>query len=301
MKNLIVIVGPTAVGKTALAVAMAKMLKTEILSADSRQVYREMTIGTAKPSTVEQDGVVHHFIDSHSIHQPLDAATFGESARACLKKLFQDHESVIVCGGSGLYVQALLQGFDEMPHVPPALRQSIVENYHTHGLTWLQQQVQQHDPVFFQQVDRQNPQRLMRALELLQVTRQPLDQLRKGDTVALPYEQIKIGLELPRPVLYGRINQRVETMLEQGLWREAETVYAFRDKTPLQTVGYQEIFTAMDGAIDGHTAVELIKRNTRRYAKRQLTWFKRDAAIRWFDAHDHNTILSWVSSQLHQI
>lgn len=297
-KNLIVIVGPTAVGKTALAVALAGQLKTEVISADSRQVYREMTIGTAKPSATEQAGVKHHFVDSHSIHTPLDAATFGESARACLAQLFAHHNSVIVSGGSGLYVHALLEGFDDMPAVPPSIRQNILHNYQTHGLSWLQQQVQERDAVFFARVDQQNPRRLMRALELLMVTQQPLAQLRRGNTSPVPYRLIKIGLELPRAALYERINQRVDLMLAQGLWAEAATLHSLRGLAPLQTVGYQEIFDAMDGALDRGQTVELIKRNTRRYAKRQLTWFKRDAAIQWFDGRNYDSIFDWVSAQL---
>ncbi len=298
VKNLIVIVGPTAVGKTALAVALAQWLQTEIVSADSRQVYREMAIGTAKPSLAEQGGIKHHFIDSHSIHEPLDAATFGTQARQMLESCFARLDSVIICGGSGLYLQALLQGFDALPEVPVAIRESITTKYQQSGLSWLQKEVQQLDPAFFGSVDQQNPQRLMRALELLQVSGQPLAQLRKGDKQLLPYRQISIGLDLPRPELYQRINQRAVEMMERGLWQEAESLLPFGDATPLQTVGYQEIFDVLTQGGDRAGALELIQTNTRRYAKRQLTWFKRDATTRWFSPHDRTAIFEWVQSQL---
>lgn len=299
-KNLIVIVGPTAVGKTALSVALATHLHGQIVSADSRQMYREMVIGTAKPSPIEQGGIPHHFIDSHSIHQPLDAAGFGAVAREVLATLFQQHNTVIVCGGSGLYLQALLEGFDDMPPVPPDVREAIVAGYHQQGLSWLQEQVQQLDPAHFEKMDQQNPQRLMRALELLRVAGQPLDRLRKGRVSLLPYHIIRLGLEVPRPELYARINARVDEMIARGLWAEAESLFVYRNQIPLQTVGYQEIFDAIQGIYDQGAAIDLIKRNTRKYAKRQLTWFKRDETIRWFHPDNRATIFRWIDSQLRQ-
>jgi tRNA dimethylallyltransferase len=299
-KNLIVIAGPTAVGKTALAVAVAQHLKTEIVSVDSRQVYREMSIGTAKPTPAEQGGIVHHFIDSHSIHTPLDAATFGIEARALLANLFERFGAVVVCGGSGLYLQALLTGFDALPPVPVAVRAGIVAQYQEKGLGWLQEQVRELDAAFFSEVDSQNPQRLMRALELLQVSGEPMALLRKGHQQPLPYHILSIGLELPRPELYARINARVLAMMERGLWQEAEQLFPFREATPLQTVGYQEIFSALEKNTTRAEAVELIQRNTRRYAKRQLTWFKRDSAMRWFNPHDQAAIFDWLPAQLRQ-
>lgn len=297
-KNLIVIIGPTAVGKTALAVALARHYATEIVSGDSRQVYRELVVGTAKPSDAERAAVVHHLVDSHSIHDALDAARYGATARDLLATLFQQHDTVIVCGGSGLYVQALLEGFDEMPPVPASVRKSIVTGYAQLGLPWLQREVRTLDPVFFDKTDQRNPHRLMRALELLRVAGLPIDQLRTKKISSLPYHVIKIGLELPRQELYERINRRVDEMMSRGLWQEAETLFPFRNLPPLQTVGYQEIFDALAGEMDRQAAVERIKRNTRRYAKRQLTWFKRDAAVHWFHPGKQGEIFRWMQSQL---
>jgi tRNA dimethylallyltransferase len=284
--KLIVVVGPTAVGKTVLAIQLALRLKTEIISADSRQIFKELEIGTAKPTAQELNSVQHHFVNTHSIEQEFNAAQFGEEAGALILKLFEKHNWLIVCGGSGLYIKALLDGFDEIPNVSMAIRAQVIEKYQEKGLTWLQEEVRKVDPDYFEVVDTQNPQRLMRALEVFEGTGKPFSAWRKKSTKALPYEVIKIGLELGREKLYERIDSRMDKMIEQGLFEEAAKLYSKKHLNALQTVGYKEIFDFMDGLYDREEAIRLLKRNSRHYAKRQLTWFKRDREISWFTSLD---------------
>jgi tRNA dimethylallyltransferase len=285
-RKLIVIVGPTAVGKTALAMRVAKQLKTEILSADSRQIYKELEIGTAKPTAAELAEVSHHFINSHSIQETFNAANFGIQASKLLEELFHQHEYVVVCGGSGLYIKGLLEGFDEMPQVQNGVREKIIHAYQQNGLVWLQDQVKKLDPAYFEIVDVQNPQRLMRALEVIESTDKPFSAWQLKSKRVLPYHVIKIGLELERDQLYARIDARMDAMIEAGLFEEASKFYPQKQLNALQTVGYKEIFDFMDGLYDKAEAVRLLKRNSRHYAKRQLTWFKRDEEIKWFGSAD---------------
>lgn len=284
--KLIVIVGPTAVGKTALAIRVAKQFKTEILSADSRQIYKELEIGTAKPTAAELAEVRHHFINSHSIQETFNAANFGIQASKLLEELFHQHEYVVVCGGSGLYIKGLLEGFDEMPQVQNGVREKIIHAYQQNGLAWLQDQVKKLDPAYFEIVDVQNPQRLMRALEVIESTDKPFSAWQLKSKRVLPYQVIKIGLELERDQLYARIDARMDAMIEAGLFEEAAKFYPQKQLNALQTVGYKEIFDFMDGLYDKAEAVRLLKRNSRHYAKRQLTWFKRDEEIKWFGSAD---------------
>jgi tRNA dimethylallyltransferase len=284
--KLIVIVGPTAVGKTALAMRVAKQLKTEILSADSRQIYKELEIGTAKPTADELAEVSHHFINSHSIQETFNAANFGIQASKLLEELFHQHEYVVVCGGSGLYIKGLLEGFDEMPQVQNGVREKIIHAYQQNGLVWLQDQVKKLDPAYFEIVDVQNPQRLMRALEVIESTDKSFTAWQLKSKRVLPYQVIKIGLELERHQLYARIDARMDAMIEGGLFEEAAKFYPQKQLNALQTVGYKEIFDFMDGLYDKAEAVRLLKRNSRHYAKRQLTWFKRDEEIKWFGSAD---------------
>lgn len=288
------IVGPTAVGKTALAIELAKALGKEIISADSRQFYREMTIGTAKPTGDELAVVRHHFIDSHSILQKYDAAQFGEDALMKVYELFEKHDSVIVCGGSGLYVKALLEGFDDIPEVPEEIREMVTEKYKAGGLPWLQQQVQKHDPEYYNVADQQNPARLSRALEVVLATGSSITSFQKRQKRVLPFKVIKIGLELEREELYRRIDERMDAMIEAGLFEEAEKLYPYREHNALQTVGYREIFDFMEGKYDREEAIRLLKRNSRRYAKRQLTWFKREGEIRWFSRTTVEDIFAYL-------
>lgn len=284
--KLIVIVGPTAVGKTALAIRVARQFKTEILSADSRQIYKELEIGTAKPTAAELAEVRHHFINSHSIQETFNAADFGMQASKSLEELFHQHEYVVVSGGSGLYIKGLLEGFDEMPQVQNGVREKIIHAYQQNGLVWLQDQVKKLDPDYFETVDVQNPQRLMRALEVIESTDKPFSAWQLKSKRILPYQVIKIGLELERDQLYARIDARMDAMIEAGLFEEAAKFYPQKQLNALQTVGYKEIFDFMDGLYDKAEAVRLLKRNSRHYAKRQLTWFKRDEEIKWFGSAD---------------
>lgn len=289
------IVGPTAVGKTALAIDLAEALGTEIISADSRQFYREMTIGTAKPTPQELDRVKHHFINSHSIAERYDAAQFGEEALTKIYELFEKYNDVIVCGGSGLYIKALVEGFDDIPEVPDEIRESVTTNYKAYGLTWLQQTVQKLDPEYYRIADNQNPARLSRALEVVWATGKSITSFQKKQKRVLPFMVIKLGLELQRYELYRRIDERMDTMIEAGLFEEAEKLYPYREHNALQTVGYQEIFDFMEGKYDKEEATRLLKRNSRRYAKRQLTWFKRDEDTTWFSKADRDELVRFLN------
>jgi tRNA dimethylallyltransferase len=295
-KKLIVIVGPTAVGKTEIALRLAEYFRTEIISADSRQIYRELKIGTAKPSTEELARVHHHFINTHSITQDYDAGEYGREALSRIHQLFEIHDTLIMCGGSGLYIKAVLEGFDEMPEIPADIREKIVDEFKSKGLPWLQKEVETADPDYFADLDSKNPQRLMRALELYRVANIPVKQLRKKTKLEHSFEVIKIGLEVSRDELYKRIDARMDQMVEMGLFEEAEMFYPHRALNALQTVGYREIFGCLDGEYDKEEAIRLLKRNSRRYAKRQLTWFKRDTEIQWFRPGQIQEVVKLIDS-----
>ena len=296
VKMLIVIVGPTAIGKTAAAISVAEKLHTEIISADSRQVFKEMNIGTAKPSPEELKRITHHFIGNKSIHENYDAGQYGRDAIALIHQLFEKRNQLVMVGGSGLYIKAALEGFDEMPEVSEGLRKKITEEYQTNGLAWLQQEVEQVDPDYFSSVDQQNPQRLMRALELVRSSGKSMNSLRVNKKVELPFQVIKIGLNIPREQLYEHIDSRMDKMIKDGLIDEAKEFYPNKNLNALQTVGYREIFDYFDGLYDYEEAVRLLKRNSRRYAKRQLTWFLRDREINWFE--NGNEILNWLDGKI---
>lgn len=295
-KKLIVIAGPTAVGKTAVSVRLAGHFKTAIVSADSRQIYREMTVGTAKPTAEERGGIAHYFIDTHSVGEDYDAARYAEEALIVIRDLFTRHDKVIVCGGSGLYIRALCEGFDDIPSVPDEIRQSLVANYEEKGLEWLQQQMREVDPDAWQQIDQRNPHRLIRALEVKSYTGKSIQSYRTGQKRRHEFDIIKIGLDLPREELYARIDQRMEEMIARGLFEEAHRLYPMRSFLALQTVGYQEIFGFIEHAYDLDECVRLLKRNSRRYAKRQLTWFRRDPEFTWFDPHEIEPIIAHIEA-----
>lgn len=286
---LLAVAGPTAVGKTALTVQLAQQLGTEILSADSRQFYREMRIGTARPTPVEMQDVPHHFIASHSIKEDYSAGRFATDALGLLDQLFQTHPVVIATGGSGLYLQALTDGLDELPAVPPAVRQQLLHELATLGLPALVAELARLDPVAHQRLDLQNHQRVVRALEITRGTGQPFSSFHRGPAAVAeaaarrPFRVVKVALSRPREELYQRIDQRVLLMLEEGLVTEATALLPFRTHNALQTVGYQEIFGYLDGLYDYAEAVRLLQRNTRHYAKRQLTWLRRDEAYQWVE------------------
>lgn len=296
-QTLLVIVGPTAVGKTAVAVQLAQRFGTEVVSADSRQVYREMEIGTAKPSATERATVPHHFVDCLSVADDYDAGRFGEEALAVVERLFRSHPFVVVCGGSGLYIKAMLEGFDDMPEVPAAVREEVTHDYRLHGLQGLQAELMDKDPDYYEVVDRQNPQRLMRALEVIRHTGKPFSSYHRKEKRELPFNVVKIGLELEREELYRRIDARMDAMIHAGLFDEAKVLFPQRHLPALQTVGYQEIFGFLEGSYDREEAIRLLKRNSRRYAKRQLTWFRRDPEIKWFHPDQLNAIVAYVEGR----
>lgn len=276
MPTLLILTGPTAVGKTACAVAWAKALGTEILSADSRQFYKEMKIGTAAPSAEELQQVKHHFIGHLSIHDNYNVYQFEQDALHTLQKLFQTHEHVILTGGSGLYIDALCNGIDDLPDADPALRENLRRMLQEDRVEELHQMLKEKDPEYYESVDKHNPIRLIRALEVCIQTGQSFSSLRKQQEKRRPFRIRKYCLLLPKETLYKRIDLRVEQMMEAGLLEEARQLYPYRHLNALNTVGYKELFAFMEGKCSLEEAVCQIKNNTHHYAKRQITWFKRD-------------------------
>lgn len=282
-KTLVVLLGATATGKTATSIRLARAFASRIVSSDSRQIYREMTIGTAKPDAEELSAVPHHFIGTRSVLEDYSAGRYEEDALRLLGELFEKHDVLFLVGGSGLYIDALCNGMDALPAVDPALRNRLAERLRTEGLDPLLEQLRELDPAYYGQVDRRNPQRIVRALEVCLQSGRPYSSLRRGTSRPRPFDIVRIGIRMPRSVLYDRIDRRVDIMMEQGLEQEARSLYGLRDRNALQTVGYRELFDFFDGKISREEAVELIKRNSRRYAKRQETWFGRDTSTRWFE------------------
>ncbi|SDD10616.1 tRNA dimethylallyltransferase [Algoriphagus faecimaris] len=295
---LILVVGPTAVGKTDLCINLAKKFDTEILSSDSRQFYREMEIGTAKPTQKELKLVPHHFVNSLSIHEDYDVKMFEKDAITLLEQLFKEKKSVIMTGGSGLFADAVTKGLDDMPEVHKEVRQRVIFDYQEKGLSYLQREVEKLDPEYYEVVDQKNPQRLMRALEVCLGTGKPFSSFRKRKETIRPFQILKIGLDRDREEIYDRIDRRMDQMLESGLIEEAEQLFPFRHLNALQTVGYQELFGYLEGKYDKEEAIRLLKRNSRRYAKRQLTWFRKDSEIRWFHPDSVDAIYAYIESQM---
>ena len=276
MRKLIVITGPTAVGKTEAAIEIAKSLNTEIISCDSRQMYREMRIGTAVPTDVELAAVPHHFIGNLSIHDYYNVSMFEQDCLQLLDKLFLKHETVIMTGGSGLYIDAVCKGIDDFPTVDPEIRKTVTGWYESEGIEYLRRKIKLLDPVHYAKVDLRNYKRIMKAIEVSLQTGKPYSSFLTAQERKRPFGIEKILISRPREELFDRINRRTTLMMEQGLLEEAQVLYPHRHLNALNTVGYRELFAYMDGQHDLETAVELIRRNTRRYAKRQLTWFARD-------------------------
>ncbi len=295
MSTLVVVAGPTAVGKTDLCVRLAKELNTEILSADSRQFYRELNIGTAKPTASEMAGVRHHFIDSHSISELYSAGSFERDGLAVINQVFTTSQFAIVTGGSGLYIKALCEGLDDLPTTPPQFRAELMSRLETEGLEQLQAELQALDPVYCQNNDLQNSQRVVRALEVCLLTGRPFSSFKIRQVAQRPFDIVSIALERDRTELYDRIDSRADKMLADGLVDEAKNLIGFRNHNALQTVGYKEVFEYLDGQYDYPEMVRLLKRNTRRYAKRQLTWFKHQGNFEWFAADDFEGIMARVS------
>lgn len=296
--SLICVVGPTAVGKTAMAIRLARAFQTEVVSADSRQFYRELEIGTAKPTEEELNTVPHHFINTLSIYDAYDAGLFEQEVLSLLSELFQKYNTVVLVGGSGLFVDAVAYGMDEFPDVPDEIRQVLNKEFNEKGLEPLQDELKEKDPVYYDQVDLKNPQRVIRALEVIRSSDKPFSAFRKAIKKERPFNVIKIGLEMERQALNERIDLRMDQMIDQGLFNEAEEFLESRALNALQTVGYKEVFGYLLGNYDKPKAVELLKRNSRRYAKRQLTWFKRDGTTMWFGPDDFDKVLSYLNEKL---
>ncbi|MFT4032497.1 MAG: tRNA (adenosine(37)-N6)-dimethylallyltransferase MiaA [Siphonobacter sp.] len=295
---LLVIAGPTAVGKTDLCVHLAKELNTEIISADSRQFYRELSIGTAKPTAEETQGVKHHFIDSHSIANYFSVGDFERECMKVLADLFSRKQVAILTGGSGLFLKTITDGLDEMPAVNHALRSQLMQRFEAEGITPLVEELRKLDPAYFEYVDRNNTQRIVRALEVCLSSDKPYSSFRTGQKAARPFRIIKICLTRDREVLYDRINQRVDQMMSAGLVEEVRAVASYRGHYALRTVGYSEVFSYLDEEYDYENMVEKIKQNTRRYAKRQLTWFRHQGDFTWFDAGDYPSLRNYVLEQV---
>ena len=293
-KKIIIIVGPTAIGKTSLSIELANALNTEIISCDSRQFYKELKIGSAPPNFKELAKVKHHFIHHLSVKDDYNAGEFEINAIAKIKELHKTKDTIIVVGGSGLYVDAICKGFDKMPAIYDQIRIKINSELKEKGIVWLQEEVKKVDPNFYDTCDKKNPQRLLRALEVFKTTGKPFSSYKSLTPKERPFEIIKIGLITEREILYKRINTRVEKMLENGLLEEVESLISFQQENALQTVGYKEIFSFFNNECTLEKAVENIKQNTRRFAKRQLTWFRKDNNIKWFEPHQVNEIKTFI-------
>jgi tRNA dimethylallyltransferase len=285
-KKLLVLAGPTAIGKTSWAIQLAQHLGTSILSSDSRQCYLELGVAVAKPSVSELNIVPHYFINSHSIFKTVSAADYAVYGRHALEEIFQTSDWAVVCGGTGLYLKALLEGMDEIPETEPGIRNTIVEAYTNFGIEWLKSTLMKEDSEYAIERGLENPQRMMRALEVKRSTGQSIRTFQQKKTNLLPYEIYRFGMEMPRDLLNARINQRVDLMVVSGLLEEAKLLYEHRSLNALQTVGYQEVFEFIDGKVDWKEAVKQIKIHTHQYAKRQMTWFKRDNSMIWVDARN---------------
>ena len=297
-KTLIVIVGPTGSGKTSLSLSVAQHYACPIISTDSRQFYRGIPIGTAQPTAEEQAAVEHHFIASHALEDDFNCGAYEVAALRRLKELFLKHDVVVAVGGSGLYIKALTEGMDELPEVSAELRQRLATRLQSEGLETLAEELKALDPTFYEVVDRKNPARVLRALEVCIATGKPYSSLRTGVRRERDFNIIKIGTQMDREVLYERIDRRVDIMIDEGLEQEARAVYDKRHLNSLQTVGYREMFDYFDGTTTRDEAIELIKRNSRRYAKRQMTWFRRDEEIAWFAPSDCDKILQYIDSKI---
>lgn len=295
---MVCIVGPTAIGKTDVAISLAQQFTTEIVSADSRQFFKEMTIGTAKPLPEELAAVPHHFINSHSITEPFSVGDFEKAGLLLLEKLFKKHAIVFLVGGSGLYVQAITQGFDNLPKAPPEIRAELNKQLTEEGIERLQKRLEALDLTYYAEVDICNPQRLIRALEVCISTGQPFSSYRSHAANERPFEVLTIGLNTERSQLYTQINKRVDNMMELGLLAEVETLLPYRDLNALQTVGYQELFDFFGGIKSLDKAVEEIKQNTRHFAKRQLTWFRKNTETHWFEPQQIAEIIALIAKKL---
>jgi tRNA dimethylallyltransferase len=297
-KSLIVIIGPTGIGKTDLSIFLAQKLATEIISADSRQFFRELKIGTAVPDDEQLQAVKHHFIGNKSIHDYYNASSFEFEVIDLLKKLFKTKNQVIMVGGSGMYVDAVCKGIDDLPEIDMEIREQLIKKFETEGIESLRFELKRLDPDYYAIADLKNPKRLLKALEITLQTGKPYSSFRTKTTKKRDFNIIKIGLNIEREKLYERIEQRVDKMIENGLVNEAKQFLAFKHLNSLNTVGYKELFPYLEGKYSLERAVELIKRNSRRYAKRQLSWFNRDKEINWFRPDEREKILNFIQNNI---
>ena len=298
MKNLIVISGPTAVGKTGIAIEIAKHFTTEIISADSRQFFKEIPIGTAAPTKQELEQVPHHFVGNLHITEYYNAYKYEQDVLAVLDSLFKKHKTVVLCGGSGMYIDAVCNGIDEIPDIEIELRNSVIAQFENEGIESLRTTLQKLDPAYYAIVDLKNPARLMRAIEVCIQTGKPYSDVRTSKTKKRDFNCIKIALNLPREELYNRINLRVDELLKQGLEQEARSVFEYKTHTALKTVGYRELFSYFSNEISRDEAIEKIKQNTRNYAKRQISWLHRDSAYTWFSPNELANCIDFIEKGL---
>ena len=294
-KKVIFIIGPTAIGKTKLSIDLAKIFSCEIISCDSRQFYKELKIGSAPPDKLELTKIKHHFIQNLSVEEDYSAGQFEIDAMERIKKIHKKNNLVLMVGGSGLYIDAICKGLDKIPKISKKFRKEINEEYENKGLIWLQEKVKKIDPEFYVNNDCNNPQRLLRTLELFTQTGKNLSSFQTKKTKKRPFKIIKIGLNTKREILYNRINKRVDNMIDKGLLKEVNSLINFQHKNALQTVGYKEIFKFLDKKCSFEEAIDAIKQNTRRFAKRQLTWFRKDKEIKWFEPNELNEIKKFIS------
>lgn len=296
-KKLIVIAGPTAVGKTDFAIKLALKLNAEIISADSRQVYQEMSVGTAKPTMKERKGVKHHFICNVSVNDSYNVGKYEKEVLAFLKDYFESKNVAILCGGTGMYIEAVTKGLDSFPEVSNEIKEEISSSYKSKGIEYLQELLKNLDPIYFEKVDIKNPHRLMRALSVIKQTGKPFSSFLGKEKNKRDFDIEYILLDLPREILYDRINKRVDKMLENGLENEVMKLEPFKEEKALQTVGYQELFSFYDGEITFEEAINLIKRNSRRYAKRQLTWFRNREEWKTYSPNDFDLVLNYLKEK----
>ncbi len=293
-KTIIIIVGPTAVGKTSLAIQLAEYLRTKIISADSRQCFKEINIGVAKPSDEELKKVHHYFINTFSINEEVNAALFEKLALQYAQEIFKENDFGVMVGGTGLYVKAFCEGLDEMPAANLLIRNEIQNQFIEKGLAWLQNELQKNDPEFYNKGEIQNPHRMMRALEIKLTTGKSILTFRSQQKKERPFNIIKIGLQLNKELLHQNINKRVAKMMDDGLLNEVKNLFPYKNLNALNTVGYTELFNFLEEKVTLAEAVDLIKKNTRHYAKRQMTWFKKDADIKWFSPNDFELVKNFV-------